>query len=99
MSIRQPTVQTLNSTSSINEAKKVVYIALPGFLIIELLLMIEGLVAFAYFSHKGCDPLAEEEISNPNQLMSFIVHDMFGSYRGTTDLFLGALCSASLNTI
>ena len=99
MSIRQPAVQRLNSTSSINEAKKVVYIALPGFLIIELLLMIEGLVAFAYFSHKGCDPLASKKISNPNQIMSFIVYDMFGSYRGTTGLFLGALCSASLSTI
>ena len=99
MSIRQSAVQRLNSTSSINAAKKVVYIALPGFLIIELLLMIEGLVAFAYFSHKGCDPLASKKISNPNQLMSFIVYDMFGSYRGATGLFLRALCSASLSTI
>ena len=99
ISICQPAVQRINSTSSINEAKKVVYIALPGFFIIELLLMIEGLVAFAYFSHKRCDPLESKTISNPNQIMSFIVYDMFGSYKGTTGLFLGALCSASLSTI
>ncbi|XP_052820890.1 sodium-coupled monocarboxylate transporter 1-like [Mya arenaria] len=99
ISFRQPIVQRLNSTRSINEAKKVVALAIPGFVIMQALVMFEGLVAYAYFSNKRCDPLASGAISNPNQIVPYLVMDLFQDVPGITGLFLAALCSASLSTI
>jgi SSS family transporter len=98
-SCRQPVIQRLNSTKSMNEARKVAAISIPGFVILQLLVMFEGLVAYAYYVQKGCDPLASGQISNPNQIISFVVMDMFETIPGITGLFLAALCSASLSTI
>lgn len=98
-SCRQPVIQRLNSTKSMNEARKVAAISIPGFVILQILVMLEGLVAYAYFTAKGCDPLASGQISNPNQIISFAVMDMFQNVPGVTGLFLAALCSASLSTI
>lgn len=96
---RQPVVQRLNSTKSTNEARKVAAFSIPAFVILQMFVMLEGLVAYAYFANKGCDPLASGQISNPNQIISFAVMDMFHDLPGVTGLFLAALCSASLSTI
>ena len=99
LSFKQPAVQRLNSTATKCEARKVVFIAVPSFMILQLLVMYEGLVAYAYFANKGCDPLASGDISNPNQIISYTVLEMFQSSSGLPGLFLGALGSASLSTI
>ncbi|KAL4216844.1 hypothetical protein ACF0H5_024564 [Mactra antiquata] len=99
ISCRQPAVQRLNSTKSISDARKVAALSIPGFVILQLLVMAEGLVAYAYFASKRCDPLASGQISNPNQIMAYAVMDMFSHAPGVTGLFLAALCSASLSTI
>ncbi|KAL4221250.1 Sodium-coupled monocarboxylate transporter 1 [Mactra antiquata] len=98
-SCRQMAIQRLNSTKSVSEARKVAAISIPGFFLLESLVMLQGLVAFAYFTDKGCDPLASGQISNPNQIMSFAVMDMFTKAPGVTGLFLAAICSATLSTL
>ncbi|KAH3788942.1 hypothetical protein DPMN_167106 [Dreissena polymorpha] len=94
-----PLVQHLNSVRSIGDAKKEAAMSIPAFVILQILIMCEGLVAYAYFSQKGCDPVASKQISNPNQIMPYLVRDLFASVPGITGLFLSALCSASLSTI
>ena len=36
--------------------------SIPGFVIMLLLVMFEGIVVYAYFVNKGCDPLASVKI-------------------------------------
>ena len=40
----------------------------PGFVTFTTLSVMAGMVAFAYFDMKGCDPLAAGLISNGNQV-------------------------------
>lgn len=40
----------------------------PAFFITLTLTSIEGLVAYAYYYTIGCDPLASQQIKNPNQV-------------------------------
>ncbi|XP_052257555.1 sodium-coupled monocarboxylate transporter 1-like [Dreissena polymorpha] len=98
-SLSAPLVQRLNATRSIGDAKKVAAISIPAFVILHILIMFEGLVAYAYFSQKGCDPIASKQISNPNQIIPYLVADLFAGVPGITGLYLSALCSASLSTI
>ncbi|KAH3892684.1 hypothetical protein DPMN_016809 [Dreissena polymorpha] len=99
ISLSPPIVQRLNSTRSIGDAKKVAAMSIQCFVILQILVMCEGLVAYAYFSQKGCDPIALQHISNPNQIIPYLVTDLFAGVPGITGLFLAALCSASLSTI
>ncbi|XP_052257342.1 sodium-coupled monocarboxylate transporter 1-like [Dreissena polymorpha] len=99
ISLSPPIVQRLNSTRSIGDAKKVAAMSIPCFVILQILVMCEGLVAYAYFLQKGCDPIASQQISNPNQIIPYLVTDLFAGVPGITGLFLAALCSASLSTI
>ncbi|KAH3751715.1 hypothetical protein DPMN_186284 [Dreissena polymorpha] len=98
-SFSAPLVQRLNANRSIGDAKKVAAISIPAFVILHILIMFEGLVAYAYFSQKGCDPIASKQISNPNQIIPYLVRDLFAGVPGITGLYLSALCSASLSTI
>ncbi|KAH3770822.1 hypothetical protein DPMN_172118 [Dreissena polymorpha] len=92
-------VLRLNSVRSIGDARKVVAMSIPAFVIVQILIMCEGLVAYAYFSQKGCDPIASKQISNPNQIIPYLVKDLFFDVPGISGLYLAALCSASLSTI
>jgi len=44
------------------------YIAGPAFILTFALASGEGLVAYAYFTSKGCDPLSSKQITSPNQV-------------------------------
>ncbi|KAK3096003.1 hypothetical protein FSP39_021869 [Pinctada imbricata] len=63
----QSSVQRISSTSSLKDAKNVLLITAPAFLITVIMAIIEGIVAFAYYFTLRCDPLASKQISNPNQ--------------------------------
>lgn len=43
--------------------------SIPAFLILTTAAALEGLGAFAYYSHKRCDPFEEGVISNTNQVI------------------------------
>jgi sodium-coupled monocarboxylate transporter 8/12 len=61
--------------------------------------MIQGLAIFAYFSNKGCDPLASGQVKNLNQIIPFTMLELFHDYPGLPGLFIAALAAASLSTI
>ena len=95
----QAAVQRVNSVATQADARKVVYIAISLIIGLQLLVLIEGLVVYAYFSSKGCDPLGAGLITNPNQIIPYTVLDMFHTTPGLSGLFLAALSSASLSTV
>ena len=96
----QTTVQRISSTPTVRDAQKVVGIAAPGFPVVLLLAAYEGVVAYSYFaSIKRCDPLESKELDNQNQIIPFMVLDIFSSAPGMSGFFLAALFSASLSTV
>ncbi|GFR79277.1 sodium-coupled monocarboxylate transporter 1 [Elysia marginata] len=95
----QNTVQRIASTKSLEDAKRMIRISAPCLLFTGCVVAYEGVVVYSYFNHKGCDPLASKQISNPNQLVPFTVMDMFSNVPGMPGLFLASLFSASLSTL
>ena len=99
LSLSQSTIQRFNSTPSIKDANKVMYIAGPVFIAMQMMSMSVGLVCFAYFMSKQCDPLLSGQITNANQIVPFMIVDIFKQYQGLSGLFISSLFSASLSTI
>ncbi|XP_067669722.1 sodium-coupled monocarboxylate transporter 1-like [Haliotis asinina] len=95
----QSSVQRISSTNSLKAAKSVMYLVGPGFLITYIMAVMEGVVAYSYYDYHQCDPLVSKQISNPNQVIPFMVMDIFRGFPGIPGLFLAALFSASLSTI
>lgn len=99
LALNQSTIQRFNSTPTIKDAKKVMYIAGPVFVTMQTLSMSVGLVCFAYYTSLRCDPLMSRRIANPNQIVPFMITDIFRNYPGLSGLFISALFSASLSTL
>ncbi|XP_053383230.1 sodium-coupled monocarboxylate transporter 1-like [Mercenaria mercenaria] len=97
--ITQAGVQRIMSTPHPNVARRMLYISAPIYCIAMVVVMFEGLSVFAYYSFRGCDPLASGQISNPNQIIPFTILEMFHNLHGMPGLFIAALAAASLSTI
>ncbi|XP_061171925.1 sodium-coupled monocarboxylate transporter 1-like [Saccostrea echinata] len=95
----QTTVQRIVSTPTQKAANRVLYLAGPAFFITLTLATLEGAVAYAFFSSLGCDPLKSKKISNPNQVVPFMVLEIFKEAPGMAGLFMASLFSASLSTL
>ncbi|XP_060068780.1 sodium-coupled monocarboxylate transporter 1-like [Ylistrum balloti] len=95
----QSSVQRISSMPTQRAANKVLLFAGPAFLFTMSLAAFEGIIAYAYYYTKGCDPLKSGQISNPNQIIPFMVLDIFRNLPGMSGLFLASLFSASLSTL
>ncbi|KAK3777208.1 hypothetical protein RRG08_047828 [Elysia crispata] len=92
-------VQRISCTKSIKEGKRMLFFTSPTYMIAAIFVSYEGILAFSYYQTKGCDPLASRQITNPNQLVPFIVKDIFSHLPAMPGLFLAALFSASLSSL
>ena len=99
VTLSQSSIQRMNSTPTVNTAKQLFYIAVPVYSFIWILSMFQGVTIYAYFSEKGCDPLASGQVSNLNQIIPFTVMELFHDLPGLPGLFIAALAAASLSTI
>ncbi|XP_053401256.1 sodium-dependent multivitamin transporter-like isoform X2 [Mercenaria mercenaria] len=97
--VNQSSVQRISSMPTQDAARKVLIITAPAFLITLCLACVEGIVAYAYFDVTKCDPLDSGEIRDPNQVIPYMVTDMFQEQVGMSGLFLASLFSASLSTL
>ncbi|KAL5005290.1 hypothetical protein ScPMuIL_018746 [Solemya velum] len=99
LAFNQSTVQRISATPTVRNARKVLIFTAPGFFIAIALAAIEGIIAFAYYTTVRCDPLESEQIGNPNQIIPYLVMDIFQGAPGMPGLFLASLFSASLSTL
>ncbi|XP_060065928.1 sodium-coupled monocarboxylate transporter 2-like [Ylistrum balloti] len=97
--ITQTSVQRMNSCQTEKQAKLVYLVTGPAFLLTVCFAGSSGLVAYAYFTAKGCDPFTSKQVSNPNQLIPFMVVEMFRDYPGMSGMFLAAVTAATLSTL
>ncbi|XP_071086272.1 sodium-dependent multivitamin transporter-like [Haliotis cracherodii] len=99
VSFNQSTVQRICSMKTQRGAQKVTFMAGPIYWLTFTLSIPIGIVAYSYYDHLGCDPLASGQITNPNQILPILTVDIFKGIPGMLGLFVAALCSASLSTI
>nr|XP_022343638.1 sodium-coupled monocarboxylate transporter 1-like isoform X1 [Crassostrea virginica] len=99
LNIGQTTIQRIVSTPTQKDANRVLYLAGPAFFVTLTLATLEGAVAYGFFSSLGCDPLKSKQISNPNQVVPFMVLKIFEELPGMSGLFMASLFSASLSTL
>ncbi|XP_060595853.1 sodium-dependent multivitamin transporter-like [Ruditapes philippinarum] len=97
--VNQSSVQRISSMPTQSAARKVLIITAPAFSVTLCLACVEGIVAYSYFDVKGCDPLESGEIRDPNQIIPYMVTDLFQEQVGMSGLFLASLFSASLSTL
>ncbi|XP_021351291.1 sodium-dependent multivitamin transporter-like [Mizuhopecten yessoensis] len=95
----QSTIQRISATPTVKDAKRMLFITAPAFSITLTCAAIEGIVVYAYYHTLGCDPLKSKQINNPNQLIPFMVMDIFKNLPGMPGLFIASLFSASLSTL
>ncbi|XP_071161108.1 sodium-dependent multivitamin transporter-like [Mytilus edulis] len=99
LSFNQSTVQRISSMSTQAKARKVMFLTAPAFFVTLSLATLEGVVAYAYYTSIRCDPLTSKRIQNPNQIIPYMVLDIFRNLPGMSGLFMASLFSASLSTM
>jgi len=99
MVFNQSTIQRISSTKSLKQAKWVLMLVSPLFFITLSMAVYEGIVAYAYYENKGCDPFESKTLTNPNQIIPYTVMNIFEGLPGMPGLFLASLFSASLSTL
>ncbi|KAL3847668.1 hypothetical protein ACJMK2_018568 [Sinanodonta woodiana] len=92
-------VQRISSTPSQKDARQVLLLTAPVFFATMVLAAVEGIIAYAYYDTLRCDPLASKQIRDPNQIIPYMVMDIFQSMYGMPGLWLASLFSASLSTL
>ncbi|KAK3095575.1 hypothetical protein FSP39_016251 [Pinctada imbricata] len=80
----------INKKSGRLDIFEVLIVSGPAFFLTLSLALLEGLVAFAYFSTTRCDPLASDQITNPNQITSSVLSAFNGPMTGV--FLLGIFC-------
>ncbi|KAL3847667.1 hypothetical protein ACJMK2_018567 [Sinanodonta woodiana] len=95
----QSSIQRISATSNQRDAVKVMLFTAPAFFLSLTLAGIQGIIAYAYYDTLGCDPLASKQIQNPNQIIPYMVMDIFQKMSGMPGLWLASLFSASLSTL
>lgn len=65
--------------------------------VVELIAVLSGMCLYAYFA--GCDPLTSGQVQKEDQLMAYLMVDLFQNTPGVAGLLISAVFSASLSTV
>ncbi|XP_076010514.1 sodium-coupled monocarboxylate transporter 1-like [Genypterus blacodes] len=95
--INQAQVQRYISCKNITHARLSLYINLLGLWCILLCSVFVGFCLYSVF--KKCDPWTAGLVSAPDQLVPYLVMDIFRDYPGLPGLFVAATYSGSLSTV
>uniref|UniRef100_A0A8C5E1W0 Sodium-coupled monocarboxylate transporter 1-like n=1 Tax=Gouania willdenowi TaxID=441366 RepID=A0A8C5E1W0_GOUWI len=95
--INQAQVQRYISCKSLAHARLSLYINLFGLWSILLCSVFAGMCLYSVYKH--CDPWSSGQVSASDQLMPYLVMDIFRAYPGLPGLFVAAAYSGSLSTV
>ncbi|XP_041356385.1 sodium-coupled monocarboxylate transporter 1-like [Gigantopelta aegis] len=96
--VNQASVQRYCALPTLKKAKISVMLNIFGVILLVLVVCLAGIIMFAYYAMKGCDPLSAGYIANSNQLLPFFVMEILG-YPGLPGLFISCLFSGALSTM
>ncbi|XP_062126676.1 sodium-coupled monocarboxylate transporter 1-like [Drosophila sulfurigaster albostrigata] len=97
IALDQSCVQRIVSLPSYGHAKKSLYVAGVGFLVIMFFNAFAGIIMFARYY--GCDPMLAGLVSKPDKMMPFFIQDIMGNLAGMPGLFISCVFSASLSSL
>ncbi|KAH8311680.1 hypothetical protein KR044_007468 [Drosophila immigrans] len=97
IALDQSCVQRIVSLPSYAHAKKSLYVAGVGFLVIMFFNAFAGIIMFARYY--GCDPMLAGLVSKPDKMMPFFIQDIMGNLAGMPGLFISCVFSASLSSL
>ncbi|XP_067679036.1 sodium-coupled monocarboxylate transporter 2-like [Haliotis asinina] len=92
-------LQRISSAKSLGETRRALLVTIPAFPILLLIGLSQGIVAYGYYYHIRCDPVASKQVNSLNQILPFFIMDLFHNVPGMSGFFLAALSSASLSTV
>ncbi|NXA54181.1 SC5A8 protein, partial [Nothocercus julius] len=95
--VNQSQVQRYISCKTRFQAKLSLYINLVGLWVILTCAVLCGLVLYSLY--KDCDPWTSKQISAPDQLMPYLVLDIFQGFPGMPGLFVASAYSGTLSTV
>uniref|UniRef100_A0A8C5E2C1 Sodium-coupled monocarboxylate transporter 1-like n=1 Tax=Gouania willdenowi TaxID=441366 RepID=A0A8C5E2C1_GOUWI len=95
--INQAQVQRYISCKSLAHARLSLYINLFGLWSILLCSVFAGMCLYSVYKH--CDPWSSGQVSASDQLMPYLVMDIFRAYPGLPGLFVAAAYSGSLRSL
>ncbi|CAG5130556.1 unnamed protein product, partial [Candidula unifasciata] len=99
--IGQASVQRYSSLPSLSKAKISVLLNMFGLIILMTSTCVAGIVLFAYYAAKDCDPLGldlDVNLYNSNQLVPYFVMETL-RYPGVPGLFVACLFSGALSSV
>ncbi|XP_048236772.1 sodium-coupled monocarboxylate transporter 1-like isoform X1 [Haliotis rufescens] len=96
--VNQASVQRYCALPTLQKAKLSVMLNVIGIFILFTIVSLAGIIVFAYYAKKGCDPLSAKYVSNSNQLIPYFVMEVLG-YPGLPGLFISCLFSGALSTM
>ncbi|KAJ8020194.1 Sodium-coupled monocarboxylate transporter 1 [Holothuria leucospilota] len=96
-STNQIIVQRYMACQTLTGAKLAIYFGSILIAFIQILLVLAGICLYAYFAR--CDPYTAGKVQNPDQLMAYIILDIFQNTPGMGGLLISAVFSASLSTV
>ncbi|XP_072166483.1 sodium-coupled monocarboxylate transporter 1-like [Diadema setosum] len=95
--VSQAQVMRYLSCGRLRSARIALGLAIIGMIVVVSLACLAGLVMYAYYA--DCDPLFSGRVRAPDQLVPFMVVDLYGSTPGLSGLFTAGVVSAALSTV
>ncbi|XP_025095163.1 sodium-coupled monocarboxylate transporter 1-like [Pomacea canaliculata] len=95
----QSSVQRISALKTLTDAKRAFLLNVPLNALYSVLLMVTGVLLYAYVVTIGCDPYEAGIIDNRNQLMPHFIPHLLGSLPGMPGLYMSLLFSGALSTL
>ncbi|XP_063958267.1 sodium-coupled monocarboxylate transporter 1-like [Lytechinus pictus] len=95
--MNQAIVQRCLSLGSIRKAKWAISLAVLSQWTVLILMSLSGVVMYAYYFN--CDPHTQGKVFSPDQIMPYMVMEVFAKMPGIPGIFLSSVLSASLSTL
>ncbi|XP_031566421.1 sodium-dependent multivitamin transporter-like [Actinia tenebrosa] len=94
--VSQTAVQRFLSVPNTKAARRVVWLNVPGLMVIVTLCCLDGLVIFAVYS--GCDLSKDKKITSNDQVLPYFVINKLGHLKGLPGMFTACLYAGALST-
>ncbi|XP_038633876.1 sodium/iodide cotransporter isoform X2 [Scyliorhinus canicula] len=95
--VNQAQVQRYVACKTESQARLAILVNQLGLWVIVTSAAACGIIMFALY--RGCDPVKAGHVSAPDQMMPYMVLDIFQTYPGVPGLFLSAAFSGTLSTV
>ncbi|KAL9955467.1 hypothetical protein ACROYT_G036795 [Oculina patagonica] len=90
-------VQRYLAVKTLRDAKKALWLNIPGLFLVITICTLDGMVIFATYA--GCDLKAQGKITRGDQVLPYFVIDKLGHLKGLPGMFTACLYCAACSTI